>query len=116
MANVRFEHVTFHYGKKCIFKDLSLTVDESQILCLVGPSGCGKTTLVRCLLGFIKPETGAIYVGDRCLFDAEKGINVSPEDRHIGVVFQDYAVWPHMTVWENILYPMKNFAWGKRKC
>lgn len=115
MANVRFEHVTFHYGKKCIFKDLSLTVDESQILCLVGPSGCGKTTLVRCLLGFIKPETGAIYVGDRCLFDAEKGINVSPEDRHIGVVFQDYAVWPHMTVWENILYPMKKLRMGKEE-
>ena len=107
MADVRFEHVTFHYGKHCIFKDLSLTVEESQIMCLVGPSGCGKTTLVRCLLGFIKPETGAIYVGDRCLFDAEKGINVPPEYRHIGVVFQDYAVWPHMTVLENVLYPMK---------
>ena len=110
MADVRFNHITFRYGKKCIFEDLSLTVEESQIMCLVGPSGCGKTTLVRCLLGFIKPETGSIYVGDRCLFDAEKGIDVSPEHRHIGVVFQDYAVWPHMTVLENVLYPMKKMA------
>ena len=115
MADVRFNHITFHYGKKCIFKDLSLTVEESQIMCLVGPSGCGKTTLVRCLLGFIKPETGSIYVGDRCLFDAEKGIDVSPEHRHIGVVFQDYAVWPHMTVLENVLYPMKKMRIPKQE-
>ena len=110
-----FNHITFHYGKKCIFEDLSLTVEESQIMCLVGPSGCGKTTLVRCLLGFIKPETGSIYVGDRCLFDAEKGIDVSPEHRHIGVVFQDYAVWPHMTVLENVLYPMKKMRLPKEE-
>ena len=115
MADVRFNHITFHYGKKCIFEDLSLTVEESQIMCLVGPSGCGKTTLVRCLLGFIKPETGSIYVGDRCLFDAEKGIDVSPEHRHIGVVFQDYAVWPHMTVLENVLYPMKKMRLPKEE-
>jgi len=100
MADVRFENITFHYGDKCILKNFSLSVEESQIMCLVGPSGCGKTTLVRCLLGFIKPETGSIYVGDKCLFSAEKKINVPPEYRHIGVVFQDYAVWPHMTVLE----------------
>ena len=107
MADVRFENITFHYGDKCILKNFSLTVEESQIMCLVGPSGCGKTTLVRCLLGFIKPETGAIYVGDRCVFSAKDRIDVPPERRHIGVVFQDYAVWPHLTVLENILYPMK---------
>ena len=113
MADVRFENITFHYGNKCILENFSLTVEESQIMCLVGPSGCGKTTLVRCLLGFIKPETGAIYVGDRCVFSAAEGINVSPERRHIGVVFQDYAVWPHLTVMENILYPMKKMRMNK---
>lgn len=113
MADVRFENITFHYGDKCILKNFSLSVEESQIMCLVGPSGCGKTTLVRCLLGFIKPETGSIYVGDKCLFSAEKKINVPPEYRHIGVVFQDYAVWPHMTVLENILYPMKKMRMNK---
>ncbi len=113
MADVRFENITFHYGDKCILKNFSLTVEESQIMCLVGPSGCGKTTLVRCLLGFIKPETGAIYVGDRCVFSAKDRIDVPPERRHIGVVFQDYAVWPHLTVLENILYPMKKMRMSR---
>ncbi len=115
MADVRFEDITFHYGDKCILDHFSLTVEESQILCLVGPSGCGKTTLVRCLLGFNKPETGSIWVGDRCMFDAKKGIDISPERRHIGVVFQDYAVWPHMTVLENVLYPMKKLRMNKEE-
>ena len=113
MADVRFENITFHYGDKCILKNFSLAVEESQIMCLVGPSGCGKTTLVRCLLGFIKPETGAIYVGDRCVFSAKDRIDVPPERRHIGVVFQDYAVWPHLTVMENILYPMKKMRMNR---
>lgn len=113
MANVRFTNITFHYGDKCILDNFSLTVDESQIMCLVGPSGCGKTTLVRCLLGFIKPETGEIWVGERCLFSADKGINVAPEKRQIGVVFQDYAVWPHLSVWENVTYPLKRKGYSK---
>ena len=62
MAKVVFSNITFHYGDKCILDNFSLTVEESQIMCLVGPSGCGKTTLVRCLLGFIKPETGEIWL------------------------------------------------------
>ena len=107
MASVRFENITFHYGDNCVLDNLSLTVDESQIMCLVGPSGCGKTTLIRCLLGFNKPETGNIYIGDKCVYSAEKRINIPPEKRGIGVVFQDYAVWPHLTVMENVIYPLK---------
>ena len=107
MAQIKFDSVTFRYGAHTIFEDFSLTVDESQILGVVGPSGCGKTTLIRCLCGFIKPEKGEIHIGDTCVFSAKKRINVAPEKRNIGVVFQDYAVWPHMTVWENVVYPMK---------
>ena len=107
MANVRFENITVKYGNHCVLKDLSLEVESGQIMCLVGPSGCGKTTLVRALLGLNKPETGAIYVGDRCLYDAKKRVNVAAEKRNIGIVFQDYAVWPHMTVLENVSYPLK---------
>ncbi|MBP1577898.1 MAG: ABC transporter ATP-binding protein, partial [Oscillospiraceae bacterium] len=107
MASVRFENISFRYGDKYVLKNFSLTVEESQILCLVGPSGCGKTTLVRCLLGLSKPETGEIYVGDTCVFSAKSKINVAAERRGIGIVFQDYAVWPHMTVKENVSYPMK---------
>lgn len=107
MAKVRFEDITFRYGNHYVLKNFSLEVESGQIMCLVGPSGCGKTTLVRCLLGLGKPETGEIYVGDRCLFSAKRRVNVPAERRNIGIVFQDYAVWPHMTVKENVLYPMK---------
>ena len=107
MANVRFEDITFRYGTNTVLEHFSLDVESGKIVCLVGPSGCGKTTLVRALLGLIKPETGSITVGDRCLFDAKKRINVAAEKRNIGIVFQDYAVWPHMTVLENVCYPLK---------
>ena len=107
MAGIRFIDVSFAYGDKKILENFSLDVEDAQIMCLLGPSGCGKTTLMRCLLGLNKPSTGEIYVGDRCVFSKDKRINIPPERRGIGVVFQDYAVWPHMTVLENVCYPMK---------
>lgn len=107
MAAIKFINISFAYGDKKILENFSLDVEDSQIMCLLGPSGCGKTTLMRCLLGLNKPSTGEIYVGDRCVFSRDKRINIPPERRGIGVVFQDYAVWPHMTVLENVCYPMK---------
>ena len=115
MANVRFENLTVKYGTHIILNNFSLEVESGQILCLVGPSGCGKTTLVRALLGLTKPETGTISVGDRILFDAKKRINVPAEKRNIGIVFQDYAVWPHMTVIENVSYPLKKQRRNKQE-
>ncbi|MCR4883027.1 MAG: ABC transporter ATP-binding protein [Clostridiales bacterium] len=107
MANVKFDNITVSYGNHTVLKNFSLEVESGKIVCLVGPSGCGKTTLVRALLGLNKPETGSIMVGERCLFDAKKRVNVPAEKRNIGIVFQDYAVWPHMTVLENVCYPLK---------
>ncbi|MBQ6564900.1 MAG: ABC transporter ATP-binding protein [Clostridia bacterium] len=107
MANVKFDNITVSYGNHTVLKNFSLEVESGKIVCLVGPSGCGKTTLVRALLGLNKPETGSIMVGERCLFDAKKRFNVPAEKRNIGIVFQDYAVWPHMTVLENVCYPLK---------
>ena len=107
MANVKFDNITFRYGMNTVLENFSLEVESGTIVCLVGPSGCGKTTLVRALLGLNKPETGSITVGDRVLFDAKKRVNVPAEKRNIGIVFQDYAVWPHMTVLENVSYPLK---------
>jgi len=107
MASVRFENISFSYGDTPVLKDFSLAIEESQIMCLVGPSGCGKTTLVRCLLGLSKPKQGEIYIGETCVFSSTKHINLPAERRGIGIVFQDYAVWPHMTVRENIAYPMR---------
>lgn len=107
MAGIKFNNISFAYGDKQILKNFSLEVADAQIMCLLGPSGCGKTTLMRCLAGLNKPSSGEIWVGDRCLFSSEKRVNVPPERRGLGIVFQDYAVWPHMTVLENVCYPMK---------
>ena len=107
MSKVVFKNISFRYGNNQILKDFSLEIESGEILCLVGPSGCGKTTLVRCLLGLNKPETGEIYVGDTCIFSASRRVNMAVERRNIGIVFQDYAVWPHMTVAENVGYSLK---------
>ncbi len=107
MAKVSFKDISFKYGANQILKNFSLDIESGEILCLVGPSGCGKTTLVRCLLGLNKPETGEIYVGDNCIFSASRRVNMPVERRNIGIVFQDYAVWPHLTVSENVGYPLK---------
>ena len=107
MASVRFENVSISYGAKQVVKDFSLSVNNGEIMGIIGPSGCGKTTLIRALCGLIKPEKGNIYLNDQLVFSDEKRINVAPERRGIGVVFQDYAVWPHLSVWDNVCYPMK---------
>lgn len=107
MAYVRFENISFAYGDNQVLKNFSLSLEKNEIMCLVGPSGCGKTTLVRCLLGLNRPSEGEIWVGDTCMFSSKRRINVPAERRGIGIVFQDYAVWPHLTVKENIAYPMR---------
>lgn len=107
MSKVSFRNISFKYGQNQILQDFSLDIESGEILCLVGPSGCGKTTLVRCLLGLNKPDTGEIYVDDTCIFSATRRINMAVERRNIGIVFQDYAVWPHMTVSENVGYSLK---------
>ena len=107
MASVRFENVSISYGAKQVVKDFSLSVNNGEIMGIIGPSGCGKTTLIRALCGLIKPEKGNIYINDQLVFSDEKRVNIAPERRGIGVVFQDYAVWPHLSVWDNVCYPMK---------
>ena len=107
MASVRFENVSISYGSKQVVKDFSLSVNDGEIMGIIGPSGCGKTTLIRALCGLIKPDKGSIYIADQLVFSDEKRVNIAPERRGIGVVFQDYAVWPHLSVWDNVCYPMK---------
>src|SRR5690348_17015184 len=83
---------------------VSFTVNEGEMLVLVGPSGCGKTTTLRCLAGLEQPDSGLIQFGDRCVFDGARGISVPVHRRDIGLVFQNYALWPHMTARRNIEY------------
>jgi iron(III) transport system ATP-binding protein len=106
-ASVRIEHLNKNFGAVPALKDLSLNSASTEMLVLVGPSGCGKTTCLRCLAGLDRPTAGRILIGERTVTDMEGGIFVPPEKRQIGMVFQSYAVWPHMTVFENVAYPLR---------
>lgn len=86
--------------------NLDLEIEEGEFLVLLGPSGCGKTTTLRCLAGLETPDAGRISIGGQVVFDAAAGIEVAPDKRHIGMVFQSYALWPHLTVRKNIEYPL----------
>ncbi len=87
--------------------NVTLEAPEGKILTLLGPSGCGKTTTLRCVAGLERPDDGEIRFGDWVVFSRAQGVFVPPEQRNIGMVFQSYAIWPHMTVFENVAYPLR---------
>lgn len=87
--------------------DVTVICPSGKVLTLLGPSGCGKTTLLRCIAGLEEPDSGEIKLGERIVWSKTKGINVPPERREIGMVFQSYAIWPHMTVFENVAFPLR---------
>jgi iron(III) transport system ATP-binding protein len=91
----------------------SLNIEHGEFVVLLGPSGCGKTTLLRAVAGLERPDTGTISLGEKSFFDSTNRIDLPPEDRHIGMVFQSYALWPHMTVAQNVGYPMRMRGVGK---
>ena len=97
--------------------NLGLEIEEGEFLVLLGPSGCGKTTTLRCLAGLEAPDAGRISIGGKVVFDAAAGIEVAPDKRSIGMVFQSYALWPHMTVRKNIEYPLvvRKITQGQRE-
>jgi len=104
---LRIEDLTKTYGDEVAVDGLSTSVKPGQLKSLLGPSGCGKTTTLRCVAGLETPDSGRIYIDDELVVAPEQGVNVNPESRDIGMVFQSYAVWPHMTVEENVRYPLK---------
>lgn len=109
--DLRIQGVTRDYpsdGKRIRALDhVDLSIASNEIFTLLGPSGCGKTTLLRCIVGLETPDAGEIAIGDEIVFSSEKGISLSPEKRGLGMVFQTYAIWPHMNVFENVAYPLK---------
>ena len=107
MAEVKIEHVRKAYGPKVVYKDLNLTIKDGECFTLLGPSGCGKTVMLRMIAGFESPDAGTIKIGGVTQSSPAEKIMVPPDERSLGVVFQDYAVWPHMTVKENVIYPLK---------
>lgn len=101
MAKVVLEEITKKFGDVLAVKDLSLVVQDREFLVLLGPSGCGKTTALRCIAGLEKPDAGKIYIGDRLVNE------LPPKDRDIAMVFQSYALYPHMSVYDNIAFPLE---------
>jgi iron(III) transport system ATP-binding protein len=93
---------------------VSLTVDAGKMLVLLGPSGCGKTTLLRCIAGLERPDDGEIWANGRTVFSKARNIDAPPESRDLGMMFQSYAVWPHMTVAENVAFPLISRGFAKR--
>jgi len=89
-------------------RGLSLEIQEGQFYTLLGPSGCGKTTTLRCVAGLERPDSGEIMIGGEVVYSSERGISVDPHNRHIGMVFQSYAIWPHMSVFDNVAFPLRH--------
>lgn len=107
MAEVRIEALTKRYGDSTAVDGLDLTVADGEFVTLLGPSGCGKTTTLRCIAGLEIPDGGEIAIGGKLASAPRQGVFTRPEKRDIGMVFQSYALWPHMTVAGNVGYPLK---------
>src|SRR5512136_1886949 len=100
-------HLTKKFGNVIAVNNISLTIEPGTFLTLLGPSGCGKTTLLRCVAGLEDPDEGEIYIGDKLIFSHSKGISLPPGKRELGLVFQNYALWPHMKVDKNITFALE---------
>jgi len=109
MPEVELRNVTKRFGKIVAVNNVSLHVHDGEYFALLGPSGCGKTTLLRLIAGLLKPDEGEIYIDGKLVND------VPPEDRGVGFVFQTFALFPHMNVWDNVTYGPRVKGWGEEK-
>ena len=107
MPEISVHQLTKSFGPTRVLDRISFTVPDKQLVTLLGPSGCGKTTTLMAIAGFNTPDGGTIAHGERALFDSGARRNVPAEQRDLGVVFQSYALWPHLTVGENVAFPLK---------
>ena len=108
MPNIKLTNVTKRWGKFYAVDDLTLDIEDNSFITLLGPSGCGKTTTLRMIAGLETPTSGKISIGDKVVFDSEKGINLPANKRGVGFLFQNYALWPNMTVHQNIEFGLSN--------
>ena len=108
MPEIVLTHVTKRWDKFYAVDDLNLVIEDNAFVTLLGPSGCGKTTTLRMIAGLETPTSGRITIGDRVVFDSEKGINIPANKRKVGFLFQNYALWPNMTVYQNISFGLSN--------
>lgn len=115
MPDIILKNVTKRFGNTDAVKTLNIEIHDHDFIILLGPSGCGKTTTLRMIAGLETPTEGEIFIGDKVVFSSEKGIDISPDKRDVGFLFQNYALWPHMTVYQNIAFGLENLKWKKEK-
>jgi len=106
-TTIRINNLTKKFGEVVALDHVSLVIEPGTFVTLLGPSGCGKTTLLRCVAGLDDPDGGEIYIGDKLIFSFDKGISLPPSQRELGLVFQNYALWPHMKVDKNITFALE---------
>ena len=106
-TTIVIRNLTKRFGSVVAVNGVSLTIEPGTFLSLLGPSGCGKTTMLRCVAGLEDPDGGEIYIGDKLVFSYDQGISLPPGKRDLGLVFQNYALWPHMTVKENMTFALE---------
>jgi iron(III) transport system ATP-binding protein len=106
-AMVELVRLSKNFGAEAAVRDVNLSVADGEFVTILGPSGCGKTTTLRCIAGLERPDGGEIRIGGEVVAAPERGIHLNPEHRNIGMVFQSYAVWPHMTVFDNVAYGLR---------
>jgi multiple sugar transport system ATP-binding protein len=115
MPDIILKNVTKMYGKNAAVDHLNLVIPDHSFITLLGPSGCGKTTTLRMIAGLETPTSGEISINGELVYSSEKGIDIPPEKRNVGFLFQNYALWPHMTVYQNITFGLDNLHWPKDK-
>jgi len=104
---IKLRDITKKFGDVVATKDFNLSIETGKFVTFLGPSGCGKTTTLRCIAGLERPDKGEIYIREELMFSAQQEIFISPRDRDLSMVFQSYAVWPHMSVYENVAFGLK---------
>ena len=107
MPEIILKNITKRFGKSVAVDNLNLVIKDGDFVSLLGPSGCGKTTTLRMIAGLETPTEGEIYIDGKLVFSSEKGVDVSPDKRNVGFLFQNYALWPHMTVFENVAFGLR---------
>jgi ABC-type sugar transport system ATPase subunit len=106
-TNIIIKNLTKKFGQTAAVNNVTLTIEPGSFLTLLGPSGCGKTTLLRCIAGLEEPDEGEIFIGDKLVFSSRQGISLPAGQRNLGLVFQNYALWPHMTVYKNMTFALE---------
>lgn len=113
MPKIELKNVAKKFDKFVAVENLNMVIGDREFVTLLGPSGCGKTTTLRMIAGLEVPTEGEIIIGDKVVFSSKDGINITPDKRDVGFLFQNYALWPHMTVTQNIAFGLENLKWKK---